>query len=351
MKVFISGGGTGGHFYPAQSVALKLKKRGYKVYYFGTVNGIEAIKNFPSEKKYLFNISGVRGKNLINSLFSSFNLIKTAFKISKIIKKEKPEFIICFGGYASLPLGLAGFFTKTPVFLHEQNSIPSYTNLLLSRISRKIFISFEYSRKYFPSEKTILSGLPLRESFKRDIKASKTDALKFLSVKDKKTVLVIGGSQGSRSLSEVAIETSKILSDYQFILIGGKHFNKPVSLPENVVFFDFIERIGLAYVISDIIVSRAGASSTFEIMASGKYSIFVPFPYAASNHQFFNVKWIEELGGCKIINENELSPKILAEAIKDGFDSKSKSLKLKKYFIDNAEDIIVNGILNEINKI
>jgi len=349
MKVFIAGGGTGGHFYPAYSVAEELKKKDAKICYFGTKRGIEGKKGFPADTVHLFDISGVRGKGLTKGLASGAGLLKTAFKIRKFIKKEKPDFILCFGGYASLPLGLAAVMEKTPLFLHEQNSVPSYTNKLLSRFAYRVFITFEYSRRFFPEGKTVLSGLPVRKSLKYDLKKGKKEAREFLELEDKKTVLVFGGSQGAKKLSETAITAARKMSDIQFVLIGGKHFPRPDNLPGNVKYFQYIDRMGLAYSASDLVVCRSGAGSTYEVLLSGKYPIFVPYPYAASNHQYYNALWLKEKGVASILLEKDISPDILKNEIEEGFSKDLEKIKkiLKSISIEDAEKIILDRILNE----
>lgn len=348
MKAFLAGGGTGGHFYPALSVSQELKKRGFEIFYFGTEKGIEAKNDFPADKKILYPITGVRGKNLIDSIKASTGLIKTALKISKIIKEEKPDFSLCFGGYTSLPLGIASFLTGTPLFIHEQNSVPSYTNRFLSKFAREIFITFEYSRQFFPDKKTVLTGLPVRESVLKDISIPKQKARQMLGIKNRKTVLIFGGSQGSKKLSETGLKLAEKLPDLQFIIIGGKHFKKPENLPENTLFFSYYERIGILYAASDIVISRAGAASTYEILSAGKFGIFVPYPYAASDHQYYNVKWLEEEGVCRVVREEELDFDLLKNIILSGTNMNPE--KIKTLVKTEASGIIADRILDEIHK-
>ena len=349
MKVFVAGGGTGGHFYPAHAVSEELKKRGCQVYYFGTDRGIEAKQEFPSDRKFLFPISGVRGKNLIKAFFSSIELLKTSIQIAKIIKKEKPDFCICFGGYASLPLGIASVITGTPLFIHEQNSIPSYTNRLLSKFARKIFITFDYSKKYFSEEKTVLTGLPIRKSVIDDLSLPKEKAREKVGIDNRPAVLVFGGSQGSKKLSEIALKIAEQMPQIQFILIGGKHFEKPERIPENLIFYSYFNRMGLLYSACDFIISRSGASSTYEIITAGKFALFVPYPYAVSDHQYYNVKWLEEKGLCIIIRENKLDTQELKNIILNAL-SEDKGEEIKKIAVKNPQKVLIDRILDEINK-
>jgi len=352
MKVFIAGGGTGGHFYPASAVAESLKKKGATVFYFGTKRGIEGIKEFPADYVELFDITGVRGKGVLKSLKSSVGLLKTAGNLIKIIKREKPDFALCFGGYTSLPLGLASATTGTPLFIHEQNSIPSYTNRVLSKFARGIFITFGYTSQFFPKRKTILSGLPVRDTLKEELKTPPQRAREILGVKNSKTVLVFGGSQGARKIAETTLKTAQIAEEVQFILIGGKHFPQPKHIPANLKYYNYMDKMGIAYQASDIVVCRSGAGSTYEVMLSGKYSIFIPFPYAASNHQFFNAMQLKEMGLGEIVEEKELSPELLAQKLKEAFkkDLKVVEKSLKNISIRNAEEIIVNRVIDGLDR-
>ena len=349
MKVFVAGGGTGGHFYPAYSVSEELKKKGCQVYYFGTDRGIEAKQEFPSDRKFLFPISGVRGKNLIKAFFSSIELLKTSLQIAKIIKKEKPDFCLCFGGYASLPLGIASVITGTPLFIHEQNSVPSYTNRLLSKFAKKIFITFEYSKKYFPEGKTVLTGLPIRKSVVDDLSIPKEKAREKLGIENRPTVLVFGGSQGSKKLSEITLKIAEQMPGIQFILIGGKHFKKPEKIPENLIFYSYFDRMGLLYSASDFVISRSGASSTYEIITAGRFALFIPYPYAVSDHQYYNAKWLEKKGLCSIIRESELDVQKLEDIILKAL-SEDKGKEIKKIAVENPQKVLIDRILDEINK-
>ncbi len=349
MKAFVAGGGTGGHFYPAYSISEELKKRGFQVYYFGTDRGIEARHEFPSDKKFLFPVTGVRGKNPLKAFFSAVKLIKTSFQIAKIIKKEKPDFCLCFGGYASLPLGIASIITGTPLFIHEQNSIPSYTNRLLSKFARKIFITFEHSKKYFSEEKTVLTGLPIRKSIIDDLSISKEKARDKIGIENRPTVLVFGGSQGSRKLSEIALEIAKEMPQIQFILIGGKHFKKTKKVPENLMFYRYFKRMGLLYSASDFVISRSGASSTYEIITAGKFALFVPYPYAVSDHQYYNVRWLEQKGLCSIMRESELDVQKLKNIILKALNE-DRGKEITEIAVKNPQKVLIDRILNEINK-
>lgn len=343
-KVFIAGGGTGGHFYPALALAEYLKNREYKIYYFGTQNGIEGRKKFLADKIYLFDLKAVRVKGFLKKIKGIFSLLNASFKIYKILKKEKPDFAICFGGYTSVPLGLASFFSGTRLYIHEQNSIPSYTNKLLSIFAKKIFITFKTTEKYFPKNKTYLTGLPIRKSLKEKLAISKEEARKQLNLPlDKTVALIFGGSQGAVKINSIVISLAEKFKDILFIHIQGKHKVENYKKTDNIIVFDYFDDIGLLYKACDIVISRSGSATVNEILAFGKKAIFIPFPYAASNHQYHNVKWLEEKGLCKILLENSIErlTAFLEEFLKKHINEK----EMQKLAILNAEEKIYNLII------
>ena len=338
--VFISGGGTGGHYYPALAVAEALKEKGYKVVYIGTTVGIEAKKGFPAaDNTYLFEMKAVRGKSFLGKIEGILSLIKTTFKVIKLIKKENPSFSICFGGYTSFPLGVASFLTRKDLYIHEQNSIPSYTNRVLSIFAKKVFITFDYSRKFFNNKKTYHVGLPLRKSI---IERAKTYTYK---PKERKTVLIFGGSQGSKKLSEIAIEMAKSMPDKDFILIKGKWDLNVPNLP-NLTVYDYYDKMEELYEVADVVVSRSGSGTVNEVLAFGKYAIFIPYPYAASNHQYYNVKWLYDLGFCDILEEKEVSAERIIKIIQNISDNKLLYLhvSLRNYARLSAVEEILSNI-------
>lgn len=340
-KVFISGGGTGGHFYPAMAVAKKLKDRGFEVVYIGTTNGIESGKDFPYGKKILFDMQGVRGKGLFQKMMATLKLFKTVLKVYSLIKRERPAFSVCFGGYTSFPLGVASFLSRTTLFIHEQNSIPSYTNLVLSKFAKKVFLTFEHSSKYFPKNKSIITGMPLREEMVED--AKKSQQRPYI-----KNILVVGGSQGAKRLNQVVVEVAKHFPKISFTVIKGKSQLEGV-FPENIKVVEYADDIHKLYLDSDVIISRAGSGVVNELLAFGKYAIYIPYPYAASNHQYHNVKFLEDMGLSRIILEKDLTAVNLIEAINHclKLNLVEISNKLKQLAKTDASEKIVKTILED----
>ncbi|NPA52906.1 MAG: undecaprenyldiphospho-muramoylpentapeptide beta-N-acetylglucosaminyltransferase [Aquificae bacterium] len=350
-KVFIAGGGTGGHFYPALSLAEKLYNEGYQILFLGGERGIEAVENFPYGEKLLFDISAVRGKDIKSKINSIYRLLKSSQKVKKLIKEEKPIFSIVFGGYTAVPLGLASFFSRTPLFIHEQNSIPSSSNQLLSKFSKKIFYTFDYTQKFF-RKKSIKSGIPLRKKIKERLSLSKQEARSILNLsQEDKIILILGGSQGAKIFEDVTWRLSKELKDFKFILIRGKNIKRDF-FEKNVITYDYLQDIGLVYKASDLVISRAGASTVNELIAYGKYAIYIPYRLATSDHQYYNVRWLADKGLSKVIREEDLSIERLKANINEFFKKNPEDIqtKLKSYAILNSEEIILREIENVIFK-
>lgn len=341
-KVFIAGGGTGGHFYPALALATKMKEKGYDVVYIGTTAGIEAVKDFPPGKKILYDMFGVRGKSFTKRIKGILSLLKTTYKVYRVIKKERPKFAVCFGGYASLPLGLASFLSSTKLYIHEQNSIPSYTNLMLSKFARMVFITFDYSKKFFNQDKTFLTGLPMRENIVKQ-------ALGFQPKDKVRDVLVLGGSQGAKGINEVVIKVAEHYPDITFHIILGKT-KIDTDIPKNVKTYQYIDDMEKIYMETDIAISRAGSSVVNELLAFGKYAIYIPYPYAASNHQYFNVKYLKDLQLSDLIEEKDLSEDTLKQALDRALTLNLPQIcsKIKKLSITDATHKILKLIEEDI---
>ena len=349
-KIFIAGGGTGGHFFPALAMAETFYRRGYEIHYFGTKNGIEAKVDFPFGKKYLYDIKGILGKSKAEKIKNALKLMLTVYKVAKVIRQEQPQFALIFGGYTSLPLGLASKMTGTSLYIHEQNSVPSSTNLLLKNVARKIFITFEYSYRFFPRNKTILTGLPLRSIVKQDKYLSKEIARRELDIPNDKTViLMFGGSQGAKKITEVGFELAKTRKDLYFILITGDNYKGEVYKGDNIKILNFTTRIGLLYKASDIVISRAGAGTVSEILYYGKPSIFVPYPYAIKNHQYYNVKWLADLGLAQIILDKDFNITTANNGINRYLSTNLDELseKIQKLSIENSEMLIYESIISD----
>lgn len=310
MKVFVSGGGTGGHFFPALALLECLLEKNLDAVFVGSNRGIEyRLRNtLPVESLFVAS-HPFAGKGLQDKFLALFKVIMGGISVAKKLKKGSA--CVIFGGYASVPLGLASLLKMSPLYLHEQNSIPSLTNRFFSRFSKKIFITFEHSRKYFPLEKTVKTGIPVRKKLIDGLKVSREDALKSLGLEDRPTLLVMGGSQGASFLNEVAKQIF-LKTDWQGIHITGEkeyegisYFYKEKGL--KVIALPFTQDMHIIYRSSSVAISRAGASSITELSLYGIPTLFIPFPHATKDHQFYNAKEIEDLGGGLVIRQEKAS--------------------------------------------
>lgn len=317
MRIIIATGSSGGHIFPALSLADELKNDNEIIFICDKGKPKESI----SQKGYkAVAISVVKLGSARNIFFFSWRLLKSFFESIRIIRDFKPDVVAGFGSYVSFPVILAAKSKKIPTIIHEQNVIPGRANRILSGIVDKIAVSFAEGRKYFPKTKVVLTGCPVR----RDLLGidEKSARGKFNFVADKFTILVSGGSQGSHHLN---LEFIKAISgiedkrDLQVIhLTGSFDYDLVKSGYESMgiahCVFAFLKEMGYAYKIADLIISRAGASAITEIALFKRAAILVPYPFARA-HQIQNAKVLTDKGGALLIEEGDLSAEILREAI------------------------------------
>ena len=294
MKVLILAGGTGGHVYPALSVAKEFKKNEFSISWIGKKDSLESkLSKVESFNFISLDTKGFKGKNIFGKIISiiylEINLVKSIF----IIKKIKPDVVFSTGGYVTLAPALASYILSIPIFIHEQNSIPGLVNRILNRLSKLTFEAFPDS--FNKSSKIHTVGNPVRSGI---IKNPPTEAKK----KEHFNILILGGSQGSRQLNEIVLKAfkDKIIPSYWRIVHQSGDLDKSSivdiyskqSFTYEVV--SYIEDIGRAYHESDLVVGRSGAMTVSEICCSSKPSILFPLPWAADNHQYFNAKFLED---------------------------------------------------------
>ena len=294
MRVLILAGGTGGHVYPALSVAKEFKRNEFSIFWIGKKDSLESkLSNVESFNFINLNTKGFKGKNIFGKIISliylEINVVKSIF----IIKKIRPDIVFSTGGYVTLAPALASYVLSIPLFIHEQNSIPGLVNRILNRLSKLTFEAFPNS--FNKSSKIHTVGNPVRSGI---IKNPTTEAKK----KEQFNILILGGSQGSKQLNEIVLKAfkDKIIPSYWRIVHQTGELDKSSvadiyskqSFSYEVV--SYIEDIGRAYHESDLVVGRSGAMTVSEICCSSKPSILFPLPWAADNHQYFNAKFLED---------------------------------------------------------
>jgi UDP-N-acetylglucosamine--N-acetylmuramyl-(pentapeptide) pyrophosphoryl-undecaprenol N-acetylglucosamine transferase len=358
LKFILSGGGTGGHIYPAVAIANELKSRfpEAEFLFVGAADKME-MQKVPQSG---YNIEGLwiaglqRKLTLQNAMFP-FKLVSSLWKSRKIIKKFKPDVVIGTGGFASGPLLQMANMLHISTVIQEQNSYPGITNKLLSKKAQKICVAYENLECFFPKEKMILTGNPVRQDL-IDIKGKKEEALTYLNLDaKKKTLLVLGGSLGARRVNQLIEKELEqfIAQDVQVIWQCGKLYFEDYKKynGNNVQVLAFIDRMDLVYAAADIVISRAGASSVSELCIVGKPVIFIPSPNVAEDHQTKNAQAIVDKKGALMLKETELDSQfslVFEALLKDLGKQEQLSKYIKHLALPNATKQIVDEIVKLI---
>ena len=361
LKFLLSGGGTGGHIYPAIAIANELKLRfpDAEILFVGASNKMEMQKvpqaGYPIKGLW---IAGIQRKLSFDNALFPIKLLDSLLKSRTIIRHFKPDVVIGTGGFASGPLLRVAGIAGIPTVLQEQNSFPGITNKWLSKKASKICVAYENLEQFFPNNKIVLTGNPVRQDLIA-IKGKRQDAIDFFKLDiSKKTILVLGGSLGARRINQlIAKELVNFSSqNVQLIWQCGKlyndeyaHFNEN----ENVQVLPFIERMDLAYAAADVIISRAGASSVSELCLVAKPTLFIPSPNVAEDHQTKNANAIVEKHGAILIKESELDTQFTTKInalLNDEVLQKNLSENMLKLAKPNATKDIVDEIVKLIKK-
>ncbi|WP_394343950.1 undecaprenyldiphospho-muramoylpentapeptide beta-N-acetylglucosaminyltransferase [Subsaximicrobium wynnwilliamsii] len=354
-RIILSGGGTGGHIYPAIAIADELKSRfpNAKFLFVGAKDRME-MEKVPQagyEIEGLW-ISGIQRKLTLRNLAFPFKLISSLWRSRQIIKAFKPDVAIGTGGFASGPLLQMATAKKVPSLIQEQNSFPGITNKLLGKKVDKICVAYEGLERFFPKEKLVLTGNPIRKDL-LDLAEKTADAKDAFTLKpNKQILLVLGGSLGSRRINQlienelVFLETNNIQMIWQCGKLYYEEYKKHNAL-EHVEVFPFLNRMDLAYAAADVIISRAGASSVSELCVVGKPVIFIPSPNVAEDHQSKNAMAIASKDAAIMIKESELDANFKAqfsEVIASSERRQHLSKNIKKLALANATNDIADVV-------
>ena len=358
LKFILSGGGTGGHIYPAVAIANELKSRfpDAEFLFVGAKDKMEMQKVPQSgyQIKGLW-IAGLQRKLTLQNLMFPLKLMSSLWESRNIIKKFNPNVVIGTGGFASGPLLQMANMLNIPTVIQEQNSYPGITNKLLSKKANKICVAYENLDRFFPNEKLILTGNPVRQDL-IDIESKKTEALSYFKLDaNKKTLLILGGSLGARRMNQlIEKELTTIVSlGVQVIWQCGKLYFEDYKKynSNNVQVLAFIDRMDLVYAAADIVVSRAGASSVSELCIVGKPVIFIPSPNVAEDHQTKNAQSIVDKKGAIMLKESELDAQfslVFEALLKDKGKQEQLSTNIKHLALPNATKQIVDEIVKLI---
>jgi UDP-N-acetylglucosamine--N-acetylmuramyl-(pentapeptide) pyrophosphoryl-undecaprenol N-acetylglucosamine transferase len=341
MRLMIAGGGTGGHLFPGVAIAEELRARApdAPVRFVGTARGIEA-RVLPELgwDLALIQVSGLKTVGALGAIRGLFRLPRALWQARRAVKQWKPDAVIGVGGYASGPVVLMARLAGVPTAICEQNSIPGLTNKLLGRIARAVFLSFEESRRFFAPKKILMSGNPVRRALVEQLAAAPADA-KAAPADAPVHVLISGGSQGAVAVNELAsqalIALAKAAPDRQLAIVhqtGEKDLEttraRYTAAGVAAACHAFIRDMAAAYRAADLVIGRAGATTVAELAIAGKPALFIPYPFAADNHQELNAREMAEAGAALMFRQAELTADRLADALRPLLDDPARRLAM-----------------------
>jgi len=361
-RFIISGGGTGGHIFPAISIANAIKDINpeAEILFVGAQGRMEMervpaagykIKGLP--------VAGLQRKLTLSNLALPYKIIKSITMAKSIIKEFKPDAVVGVGGYASAPVLWAATKLHKPCLIQEQNSFAGLTNKILGKKVRKICVAYDGMEQFFPSEKILFTGNPIRKEINQPTEAGRKEGYDYYKLDpSKKTLFVIGGSLGCRTLNDAMrrwVLEKSATADYQIIWQCGKYY-KPATdefmsdkSVYNVRYFDFIQRMDLAYAVADVIISRAGAGTISELCVAGKATIFVPSPYVAEDHQNHNAMSLVKKDAAMIVKDAEAVESLMDVAeslLHDNTKIKELETNILKLGRKDAAEVIAKEVIN-----
>jgi UDP-N-acetylglucosamine--N-acetylmuramyl-(pentapeptide) pyrophosphoryl-undecaprenol N-acetylglucosamine transferase len=325
IRIIIGGGGTGGHIFPALSIADEIMRRSptAEILFVGALNRMEMEKVPAAGYKITgLPVSGFKRNLSLKNLRVLWNLLRSIIRARKIVIRFNPDLVIGVGGYASGPILRSAARRGIPTLIQEQNSYAGMTNKLLARRVRKICVAYSHMERYFPKEKLVLTGNPVRTLIKSE--KQRHDAVKYFELEENRPVLlVLGGSLGAGTINEAMLEEALLIGSHEVQVIWqtGKNYFESVQnklsgyIHKNIHVYDFISRMDLAYNIADLVISRAGAISISEICLMGKASILVPSPNVAEDHQTKNAMALVEEEAAILIKDSEAKQDLIPRAL------------------------------------
>ncbi|RKT58343.1 undecaprenyldiphospho-muramoylpentapeptide beta-N-acetylglucosaminyltransferase [Coprobacter fastidiosus] len=333
IKVLVSGGGTGGHIFPAISIANAIKNKcpNADILFVGAENRME-MEKVPAAGYPIIGlpVSGFDRKHLLKNIKVLFRLFKSIRLADKTVKSFSPDIAVGVGGYASGPTLWAAARRGIPTLIQEQNSYAGVTNKLLASKAKAICVAYENMERFFPKDRIILTGNPVRQELQNDT-INREEAIRFFNLDpSKKTILVIGGSLGARTINNsIAAGIEKIPQNIQLIWQSGKGYDTQAKKaleekkPENIKQMPFISRMDMAYKAADLVISRAGASSISELCLLGKPVILIPSPNVAEDHQTKNAQALSTKNAALMIRDCDAQNLLIDTALKTVQDETS----------------------------
>jgi UDP-N-acetylglucosamine--N-acetylmuramyl-(pentapeptide) pyrophosphoryl-undecaprenol N-acetylglucosamine transferase len=355
-RIIIAGGGTGGHIFPAIAIANAIKEKdGTIEMLFVGAKGRMEMEKVPQAGYKIegLDIAGFNRSSLIKNIGLPFKLVKSFFQVRSIIRGFKPDAVIGTGGYASFPVLRYAQAKGIPSFIHESNSFGGKANIMLAKKATRVFTGTDGMEKFFPPGKTMVTGNPVRTAISAS-RLTRSEGLKFFSLQEsKKTVLVIGGSLGARSINEAVDKglDELIKAGLQVIWQTGKlHAPKAAArqMENNDVWINaFINQMEYAYAAADMVISRSGAMTVSELCVARKPVLFVPYPFAAEDHQTVNAMKLVNKNAAMIVKDSEAATQLIPMIIglvKDELKQNELKKNIGSLAITNADKIIADEI-------
>lgn len=359
-KFIIAGGGTGGHIFPAVAIADALKQHlpDSEILFVGASGRMEMEKVPQAGYKIIgLEVVGLQRSLTLKNLLFPFKLLKSLFQAFKVVRNFKPDACIGVGGYASGPVLFIATLLGIKIYIQEQNSYPGITNKILSKFARKIFVAYDNLNGFFRPEKIVLTGNPVRKDISGVLPA-KEDALQFFGLQeDKKTILVIGGSLGARTINEAIEKNLDVFTNNGIQLLwqtGKIYYDGILDRTKGkdtaaVKIHQFIREMNMAYSAADMIISRAGALSISELCIVGKPVILIPSPNVSEDHQTKNAMALVNKHAAVLMKDNEAKEKlgdVVSDFIKDEQRLHEFASNIRKLAKTNAANEIVEEIIN-----
>ena len=364
FRVIVSGGGTGGHIFPAIAIANAIKEKypDTKILFVGALGRME-MEKVPAAGYEIIGlpIMGLQRRLTLQNLKFPFKLIASMLKAKKIVKEFKPDVVVGVGGYASGPLLKSATKLGVPALVQEQNSYPGITNKLLASKVQKLCVAYDNMDRFFPKEKIMLTGNPVRQDIK-NLEAKRIRGIEYFGLdENKKTVLVVGGSLGARTINhaidagldelaknniQLVWQTGKLYVDEAAISVS-KYQDKGIKT------MPFISKMDYAYAVADVVVSRAGAMSVSELSIAAKPTIFIPLPSAAEDHQTKNAMALVNHNAALLVKDAEAQEKLiptLIDLVKDDKEQQRISKNVAKMAFHDSANIIADEVIKLIKR-
>jgi UDP-N-acetylglucosamine--N-acetylmuramyl-(pentapeptide) pyrophosphoryl-undecaprenol N-acetylglucosamine transferase len=359
-RIIIAGGGTGGHIFPAIAIANAIKKLApqTEILFVGAKGKMEMEKVPQAGYKITgLDIAGFNRSSLIKNIALPYKLIKSFFQVAGILKSFKPTAVIGVGGYSSFPVLRYAQSKGIPTFIHEANSFAGKSNIMLGKKATRVFTAIDGMERFFPAQKISISGNPVRQTISAGL-VSKEEALKYFGLgSDKKVVLSIGGSLGAKSINDAIAKDIELFeqNNLQLIWQTGKPYKEQgltrAKSKANIFVNDFITQMEYAYAAADMVISRSGAMAVAELCVVKKPVIFVPYPFAAEDHQTVNAKTLVNKRAAQMIKDEEalkkLVPSIISLSKDEALQAQLKD-NIGRLAVTNADELIAKEILDSL---